>query len=203
MKKMNFRSYISGFLTCAILMSFSVAFAKTESIEVFYNNLKLKINGEIVESDQEPFILNGRTFVPLRTVAESLGKQVLYNESTSEILIDDVDMNVAKQSVQQESINNTGGNQVTKPKPVSKKTEDNIRCILKDDIYWLSISDILNEYSQLKVTQSESDVDICSILDKDNNVLVENIKVTNLFGSAYITEEYYINTVYQKIKDKK
>jgi hypothetical protein len=184
-------------------MSFSVAFAKTESIEVFYNNLKLKINGEIVESDQEPFILNGRTFVPLRTVAESLGKQVLYNESTSEILIDDVDMNVAKQSVQQESINNTGGNQVTKPKPVSKKTEDNIRCILKDDIYWLSISDILNEYSQLKVTQSESDVDICSILDKDNNVLVENIKVTNLFGSAYITEEYYINTVYQKIKDKK
>lgn len=45
------------------------------------------VNGEAITLDVEPFARDGRTFVPIRFVAESLGCKVDYNYSTREITI--------------------------------------------------------------------------------------------------------------------
>jgi len=47
------------------------------------------LDQEIVKMDVAPFIKNSRTFVPLRFVAEALGKKVLWQESTQTVIITD------------------------------------------------------------------------------------------------------------------
>ncbi len=62
-----------------------------ETIEVFYRNIKLKVQGVDVPvtADNEPFIYQGRTYVPLRVVSEALGYNVEWDGATSTVLIGD------------------------------------------------------------------------------------------------------------------
>ena len=43
------------------------------------------LNGEFVPIDQPPEIVNGRTMVPFRFIAESLGAEVAWNGAEREI----------------------------------------------------------------------------------------------------------------------
>jgi len=51
------------------------------------NNIKIFVNGKQAISDQQPFIANGRTMVPLRFVAEALGAEVGWNDNTQTVTI--------------------------------------------------------------------------------------------------------------------
>lgn len=48
----------------------------TKTIQVTYRNISIQVNGKIIPSEQEPFIYQGRTFVPLRTIGEAVNKKV-------------------------------------------------------------------------------------------------------------------------------
>ncbi len=60
-----------------------------KQIEVAYRDISVLVNGQAVSSDVEPFILEGRTHVPLRFVAESLRENVTWDESLSQVRISD------------------------------------------------------------------------------------------------------------------
>ena len=45
-----------------------------------YGMIKITVNGEFVTSDREPVIVNDRTMVPIRAVAEKMGYSVTWNE---------------------------------------------------------------------------------------------------------------------------
>lgn len=60
-----------------------------KTIQVTYRNISIQVNGRIVSSDQEPFIYQGRTFVPLRTIGEALGKTVEWDNSKNQVVIND------------------------------------------------------------------------------------------------------------------
>jgi N-acetylmuramoyl-L-alanine amidase len=45
-----------------------------------YPTVALSVNGNAVQSDVPPIIIDGRTLVPLRTIAETLGATVTYNQ---------------------------------------------------------------------------------------------------------------------------
>ncbi len=47
----------------------------------------LEIDGEAVVTDVDPFILNGRTLVPVRVVSENLGAEVDWNAATQQVTI--------------------------------------------------------------------------------------------------------------------
>jgi|GEM_PF-5357530 len=51
-----------------------------ESINVVMNSVNVRINGEELES--ESILYNGTTYLPLRKVAESVGKDVTWNQET-------------------------------------------------------------------------------------------------------------------------
>lgn len=88
--KNNIKSFFSGVVfTLVFCIAVLPIFADTRSISVFYNNIRMTLNGRIIETDQEPFILNGRTFVPIRFVAEAFNKEVKYNETTDTVEITD------------------------------------------------------------------------------------------------------------------
>lgn len=80
-------------LAAASVLCGSVALGAsvTKMIEVAYNDIKISldgnvlvpkdVNGEIVE----PFIYNGSTYLPLRAVAQALGKEVSWNQETATV----------------------------------------------------------------------------------------------------------------------
>ncbi|MCL5057012.1 MAG: stalk domain-containing protein [Actinobacteria bacterium] len=76
--------FISGVLVGAIIFGYTASFAKTgiQSVSAEYQNIKLVVEGKVVKTEMEPFLLNGRVYVPLRTVAEALGKKVGWENST-------------------------------------------------------------------------------------------------------------------------
>jgi hypothetical protein len=90
MKKFNVKSFIIGVIISTVLTGIIFpSFANTKDVSVFYDNIKLLINGKIIPVDQEPFILNGRTFVPVRFVAEAFDKDVIFNNVTKTVEIND------------------------------------------------------------------------------------------------------------------
>ena len=73
---------------CTLVITIPV-YAKIglENIAVTYSNIKIFIDGVEKAPSDEPFILNGRTYVPLRFISESLGKEVAWEESINTIYI--------------------------------------------------------------------------------------------------------------------
>jgi hypothetical protein len=72
---------IFGLLLLSLLLVLAVtadATVATKPINVAYQDIKLFVNGNAItlQPDEEPFIFNGRTFVPIRFVSEALGQNV-------------------------------------------------------------------------------------------------------------------------------
>ncbi|MCD1260312.1 peptidylprolyl isomerase [Paenibacillus athensensis] len=75
-------------LTIGSLLSGSAVFAAGTQIEVAFRNLKFMFDGvEKTPQEGKGFIYEGSTYVPLRFVSESLGKEVQWDEASNTIWI--------------------------------------------------------------------------------------------------------------------
>jgi len=78
-----------------ILLAGGTVFAKqsTETIQVAYNNIKIYIDGNLVQPKDangntvEPFIYNGTTYLPVRAVGEAFGKTVDWDGTTQSVYV--------------------------------------------------------------------------------------------------------------------
>lgn len=63
--------------------------SRTARIDVTYRDIKLNINGVNfpVSGDVEPFVYNGRTYVPLGIVSQALGYEVSWDANTNTVII--------------------------------------------------------------------------------------------------------------------
>ncbi|NOU88852.1 hypothetical protein GC102_24330 [Paenibacillus sp. LMG 31460] len=86
--KEKFKGFIYGCIVTSMLTG-SVAYAATStSIEVYFKNLKYKIDGvDKVPTEGKGFIYDGTTYVPLRFIGESLGKSVAWDGETETIWV--------------------------------------------------------------------------------------------------------------------
>ncbi len=57
----------------------------------------VKVNGTYLYMDAEPFLLNQRTYVPIRAIAEALGAEVSWDEETEVALIEQEDTTIQMQ----------------------------------------------------------------------------------------------------------
>ena len=93
MKKGLKLSIVLAMVVLLVLGSTAVLFARDGSatIEVVYRNIQLMVNGVKVPvaAENEPFIYQGRTYVPLRLVSEALGYNVDWDGATSTVIIGD------------------------------------------------------------------------------------------------------------------
>ena len=68
-----------------------------EKKEIFYNNIKIKINGKEIEPKDsngnlvEPFTISGTTYLPVRAVSEALGKNVGWNGETKTVFVSSIE----------------------------------------------------------------------------------------------------------------
>lgn len=76
--------FLTGVLAGALIFGAAVSFAATgnKSILAEYSNIKMVVEGKLVQSELEPFLYDGRVYVPLRFAAEAMGKEVGWENNT-------------------------------------------------------------------------------------------------------------------------
>jgi hypothetical protein len=81
--------YILSGIIIGALLSGTVAYAAGTQITVHFLPLKFFFDGfeRLAPEDQQGFIYNGTTYVPLRFVSEALGKKVGYQAKTQSIYV--------------------------------------------------------------------------------------------------------------------
>ena len=77
------KHFLSGFATCAVIC----ALLFMGSSAIADSPIKLFIDGEIIQCDVPPQIINGRVMVPARFVAEPLGARVEWDERSQTVLV--------------------------------------------------------------------------------------------------------------------
>lgn len=137
------------------------------SLAVANSPIKLIVNGNEVICDVPPQIINGRTMVPARYVAENLGASVFWNAEQNAVVI--TGQNMSGNSVQQQNISAierekeevlAGILKISKPlfkvtdfvagkNDDIKTTERNLQ-ELKTLAYEFKVSGTLDEYKELK-----------------------------------------------------
>lgn len=77
--KKRLQGFAAGMLAGIIAAGAIGVFAYTDYIEAVYNNIKIVVDGTEIHPDSEPFISNGTTYLPVRAVSETLGKEVYWD----------------------------------------------------------------------------------------------------------------------------
>jgi hypothetical protein len=79
-----------------LLLIFLFVFMGTVTAEITYKtitvelrNIQIYVNNQKINSEIEPFIFGGRTFVPVRMVAELFNKEVVWDGDANKIFIND------------------------------------------------------------------------------------------------------------------
>lgn len=94
----NCKAFLSGVIvTLATIIFCNTVFAVATgtNISVFYNNIRIFIDGNEIKTkdvngrSEEPFIFNGTTYVPIRLVSEAFNKIVQWDGDKKQILIAD------------------------------------------------------------------------------------------------------------------
>ena len=73
-------------ITLAVIIAFP-AFARVaqETITVNFNNIKVAVDGQLVQTEYEPFIFQGRTYLPTRDIANATGFDVTWEDATNTV----------------------------------------------------------------------------------------------------------------------
>lgn len=75
--------------TCVFATSYN------KQLNAVYNDIKIIVGGQrIIPKDSngkkvDPFIVDGTTYLPVRAVAEALGRSVTWNQKTKEVIVED------------------------------------------------------------------------------------------------------------------
>ena len=88
--KGRFKVLTTAVMTAVLVFSLAIgtgAATGTKSLSAIFRNIRIVANGSLVQAEEEPFIVNGRTYVPLRVVSEALGAWVDWNQATSMVTI--------------------------------------------------------------------------------------------------------------------
>lgn len=86
--KKRLQGFVCGVL-CTLLLAGIGVFAANGwlNINVWYDDIKVKFNDVSLQLTDEPFICEGRTYLPVRAVSEALGLDVAWNQDEQTVLL--------------------------------------------------------------------------------------------------------------------
>ena len=91
-KRFQTKGFVAGFTLCALLFSSVLVLASTQTVtrEVTYG-IGVVFNGQQVQFDYDsrPFVMDGRTFLPLRTMADLVGLSVDFDPVANNAILFD------------------------------------------------------------------------------------------------------------------
>ncbi len=99
MWKERIKGFVLGGLVVGILTNTVVAAPVEKTIKAIFNNIKIYVDGNYVDCKDaagnkvEPFIYNGTTYLPIRSVGQAFGKNVKWDGKTNSVFIGKTDEN--------------------------------------------------------------------------------------------------------------
>ncbi len=93
MKYHRLKDMVLGAIVATLIVGVApTAFAKVSkmNIPVSFNNIKVVIDGKELKTDKEPFTYEGITYLPVRAVAEAVGKDVKWDSTTQTVTLSGV-----------------------------------------------------------------------------------------------------------------
>ncbi|SHH20608.1 Copper amine oxidase N-terminal domain-containing protein [Caloranaerobacter azorensis DSM 13643] len=81
------RGFIFTFIFIFLFSAVVLADGVYKNIKVYFDNININVDGSEIETDTESFIYNDRVYVPIRFVAEKLGKEVKWDNETKTVFI--------------------------------------------------------------------------------------------------------------------
>jgi len=92
------KSLVACLIIAAITASGFTVFASngSKTLTAYFNNIRIMVDGELIipkdanGNEVEPFTVNGTTYLPVRAVANALGKDVTWDGSTQTVYIGQV-----------------------------------------------------------------------------------------------------------------
>ena len=103
MKFQRIKDMLCGALIASMVLSTgTVAFAKVANINipVSYNNIKVIVDGKQLTTNKEPFTYEGTTYLPIRAVAEAVGKDVSWDGKTQTVTLSSKDTKTEQKAEQ-------------------------------------------------------------------------------------------------------
>lgn len=90
MKKHDLKVFTAGVMTTVLSLGCtSLAFSETarKNLVAQYNNIKIYVDGKLVQTTSEPFVVDGTTYLPVRAVGEAVGKTVTWDGATQSVYL--------------------------------------------------------------------------------------------------------------------
>lgn len=203
MKMQRVKDVVLGAVVATLLVGAAPsAFAKVADamISVNYNNIKVMVDGKELKTDKEPFTYDGTTYLPVRAVAEAVGKEVKWDSKTKTVTLTGVNQEKEEEETKEE----TKEEKKETPKPsgtvtINKNIIDEngvkIRCL--DMVRDTKYSDRYTFNFKLKNTTSmEYGVSIREIFV--NGKKINAAFYTSLVPTAEVMDDL---TIYQKDLD--
>jgi len=80
---------VVGVLITVLLLSATMVYANNRVTREITYGINVMLNGEMVQFDEDarPFVMDGRTFLPLRTIADMVGLPVDFDPSTNTAIL--------------------------------------------------------------------------------------------------------------------
>ncbi len=184
--KKRVKDVIIGFIIGCMLMTTIPALADTvlQKIDVVMNGVNVEIDGKKIDSSS--ILYNGSTYLPLRTVAEAVGKDVNWNQDTMTASIVDEDIDVKIEDVNMIN-NNISYEEFINMFDLRFSIDENgshIRhFIYKGDLSYENIKAIMSSYDE-EVLNSFGKQAIENIFSNETYYGVENLIV-------FFNYEYY------------
>lgn len=106
MRFQRIKDMLCGALITAMVLSMgTVAFAKAANVNipVTYNNIKVIVDGKQLTTSKEPFTYEGTTYLPIRAVAEAVGKDVSWDGKTQTVTLSSQDTATKQETTEQKN----------------------------------------------------------------------------------------------------
>ncbi len=217
-------------ITCGVVMGAMLATAVpatasqiTKSIQATYNNIKIIVDGQQVSTNKnnEPFIYNGTTYLPIRAVGEAVGKQVSWDGKTNTVYLGDSPVSSGEQYLMQVCPPYQGGDYTCDSVKIAEKNYTKLIGMWhSEDMETIGYEFYLDFYEDSIVDALQCISEECRIietvnwkLNKDNQLELYNfdddsekmmVTITELSDETMIwyLEEYDANLTFVKVEDK-
>lgn len=177
------KKFTIGILVGCLLMMTTPVLADSilQSIDVVLNGVNVQLEGQGVEVNS--ILYNGTTYLPMRKVAELVGKDIEWHGDTMTANI------IEKKDV---------GEMMELDFKIYNE-DDSLSCYAEKngEIFYqaANVLQLMNEYEFYGIDISELSNNNVKFYDKDKNIIIENVPFEMIKGKVFISKDYYENTI--------
>lgn len=185
--KKRIKDLMIGFLIGCILMTTTPVLADSiiQKIDVALNTVNVEINGQ--KLDTNTILYNGTTYLPMRKVAESVGKDVEWNQTTMTANIVEKSL-VGENMIDEFTIYQQDGNFfANKNGEIYYSVGYVVRLMNDFKFYGMDI----NKYNTEKIIR---------FYNEDQSTLIDNVPYDFVQDRVFISKTYYETTILPLIK---